>query len=96
MNEGKDKLIIPEPEKEECEIFRLFPQDKRFEALEGYVRRCLDYVIEDLGKTNNPRDHDMALKGLKAAFEHIIELPKTAERILKPEKKEEVPNELSR
>ena len=94
MNEKKDKFRVPRPDQEESEMFRLFAKNQGWKGLEGYLQRCLDFTIEDLGKTDNPRDHDMVLKGMKATLEHIIELPKTAEDILKPVEKEEVPDEI--
>ena len=94
MNVKKDKFKVPRPDREESEMFRLFAKDQRWKVLEEYLQRCLDYVILDLGQTENPRDHDMVLKGAKATLEQIIALPKEAEGILNPEKKEEVPDEI--
>ena len=94
MNEKKDQLVVPRPDQEESEMFRLFAKSQGWKGLEEYLQRCLDFVILDLGQTENPRDHDMVLKGAKAILEQIIELPKVAEVILNPEKKEEVPDEI--
>ena len=87
-------IPIPKPERSESEMFSLYAKDKRWTALEEYLQRCLDHTIDRLGKTENTRDHDMSLKGMKATLEHIIALPKIAEGILKPEKKEEAPDDL--
>jgi hypothetical protein len=86
-------LQLPVPNKDEAEILNLYRVDSRWKIIEGYLKRCLDHVMDELGKTDNSRDHDMALKGLKAGLDHIIDLPTKAAEILHP-KKEDIPDEI--
>ncbi|OGP82234.1 MAG: hypothetical protein A2Z08_08010 [Deltaproteobacteria bacterium RBG_16_54_11] len=86
-------LELPRPGKDEAEILFLYNQDSHWKIVEGYLKRCLAHIGEELGKTENTRDFDMALKGIKAGFDHIIGLPEQAGKILHPTK-EDIPDEL--
>jgi hypothetical protein len=86
-------LQFPHMEPEEAEIVALLKESEAWRATKKYLERCLGYTTDELGKTENPRDKDMVLKGAKGTLEHFINLPLIAnERLEVPSAEVEMPS----
>jgi len=85
--------ILPRPTEEEAEVFLATSEGPTWQAMDGFLRRCFDTVVAQLGQPESPRDEDQVLKGMKLALEHIAKLPVISKQTLTPIK-EEVPDEV--
>ena len=85
-------LTFPKPDESEAQVIALLKDNEAWDAASQYLKRCLEHTIDELGKTENSRDHDMTLKGAKGTLEHIVNLPMIAkERLEGSQEEKEMP-----
>lgn len=86
-------LLFPRMEPAGAETIALLKESVAWAEAVEYLEKCLKFTVDELGKTENPRDKDMVLKGAKGTLEHIKELPLLArQRLEAPPEEEEMPS----
>jgi hypothetical protein len=81
--------VLPQPTREEAEMFATFGADKTWQTLEGYLKRCFDVVVATLGDPNSRHEEDQVSKGMKLMIEEMAKLPKISKELLGPSTQEE-------